>query len=75
VFHTSPFILSMEFSEGTDVDVEEDYVEIGDIEFSDDDPVQCWSVFCVIYNEPATEPSRRFRYFSATEPSRVAVCT
>ena len=49
MFHTSPFILSMEFSEGTDVDVEEDYVEIGDIKFSDDDPVQCWSEFCVIY--------------------------
>jgi len=38
----------MEFSEGTDLDVEEDFVEIGDTELPDDDSVQCESEFCVI---------------------------
>ena len=48
-------VVSMEFSEGTDVDVEEDFVEIRDIELPDDDPLQCGSEFCVICNELATE--------------------
>ena len=44
--------------EGTpmsDVDVEQNFVEMGDIELPDDDPVQCGSEFCVICNELATE--------------------
>ena len=36
----------MEFSEGIDVAVEEDFVEIGDIQLPDDDLVQCGSEFC-----------------------------
>jgi len=36
----------MQFSEGTDVDVEQNVVEMGDIkELPDDDPVQCGSEF------------------------------
>jgi len=38
----------MEFSEGIDVDVEEDFVVIGDIQLPGDDPVQYGSEFCVI---------------------------
>ena len=38
-------MVSTEFSEGTDVDVEQSFVEMGDIEFRDDDPVQCGSKF------------------------------
>jgi len=49
----------MEFSEGTDVDVEEDFVEIGDIELPDNDPVQHGSEFCVVCNELATEQQPR----------------
>jgi len=45
----------MEFSEGTDVAVKENFVEIGYIELPDDDPVQCGSEFCVICNELAME--------------------
>jgi len=45
----------MEFSEGTDVDVEQNFAEVGDIELPDDDPVQCESKFCVICNELSTE--------------------
>jgi len=30
----------MELSEGTDVDVEQNFVQMGDIELPDDDPVQ-----------------------------------
>jgi len=45
----------MEFSEGTDVDVEENFAEMGDTELPDDDPVQCGSEFCVICNEMAKE--------------------
>jgi len=45
----------MEFSEETDVDVERNFVEMGDIELPNDDPVQCGREFCVIYNELATE--------------------
>jgi len=48
-------VVSMEFSEGTDVDDEEDFVEIRDIELPDDDPLQCGSEYCVICNELATE--------------------
>jgi len=48
-------LVSTEFSEGTDVDVEQNFVEMGDIELPDDDPVQCRSEFCVICNELATE--------------------
>jgi len=33
-------LVSTEFSEGTDVDVEQNFVEMGDIELPDDDPVQ-----------------------------------
>jgi len=32
-------VVSMEFSEGTDVDVEQNFVEMGDIELPDDNPV------------------------------------
>ena len=39
----------------TDVDVEQNFVEMGDIELPDDDPVQCGSEFRVIRNELATE--------------------
>ena len=46
---------STEFSEGTGVDVEQSFVEMGDIELLDDDPVQCESEFCVICNELTTE--------------------
>jgi len=45
----------MEFSEGTDVDVKQNFVEVGDTELPDDDPVQCGSEFCVICNKLATE--------------------
>jgi len=45
----------MEFLEGTDVDVEEDFVEICDGLLPNDDPVQCGSEVCVICNELATE--------------------
>jgi len=45
----------MEFSEGTDVDVEEDFVEIGDVVLPNDEPEQCGSEVCVICNELATE--------------------
>jgi len=38
-------VVSIEFSEETDVDVEEDFVEIGDMKLPDDDPVQCGSEF------------------------------
>jgi len=48
-------LVSTEFSEGTDVDVEQNFVEMGDIELPDDDPVQCGSEFCVICNELATK--------------------
>jgi len=48
----------MELSEGTDVDVEEDFVKIGDIGLPDDDPVQCGSEFCAICNELSTEQQR-----------------
>jgi len=50
-------VVNMEFSEGTDVDVEEDFVEIGDIELPDDDPVQCQSELC---DELATAVSGRY---------------
>ena len=43
----------MEFSEGTDV--EEYFVEMGDIELPDGDAVQRGSEFCVICNELTTE--------------------
>ena len=49
------YLVSTEFSEGTDVDVEQNFVEMGDIELPDDNPVQCGSQFCVICNELATE--------------------
>jgi len=45
----------MEFSEGIDVDVEEDLVEIDDIQLANDDPVQCGSQFCVICNVDTEE--------------------
>jgi len=45
----------MEFTEGTDVDIEENFAEMGDTELPDDDPVQCGSEFCVICNEMATD--------------------
>jgi len=45
----------MEFSDETAVDVKEDFVEMGDIELLDDDPVQRGSEFCVICNELATK--------------------
>jgi len=45
----------MAFSEGIDVDVEVDFVEIGDIQLPCDDPVQCGSEFCVIYNVDTEE--------------------
>jgi len=45
----------MEFSDETAVDVEEDFVEMGDIELLDDDTVQRGSKFCVICNELATK--------------------
>jgi len=45
----------MEFSEGIDVDVEEDLVEIDDIQLANDDPVQCGSEFCVICNVDTEE--------------------
>jgi len=48
-------LVSTEFLEGTDVNVKHNFVEMGDIELSDDDPVQCGSEFCVICNELATE--------------------
>jgi len=48
-------LASTEFSEETDVDVEQNFVEMGDIKLPDDDPVQCESAFCVIRNELATE--------------------
>jgi len=48
-------VVSMEFSEGTDADVEQDFVRIGDIELPDDNPVHCGSEFCVICNKLATE--------------------
>ena len=38
-------VVSMEFSEGIDVGVEEDFVDIGDIQLPDDDLVQCGSNF------------------------------
>jgi len=44
-------LVSTEFSEGTDVDVEQNFVEMGDIELPDVDSVQCGSEFCVICNE------------------------
>jgi len=47
------YLVSTEFSEGTDVDVEQNFVEMGDIELPD--PVQCGSEFCVICNELAAE--------------------
>jgi len=41
-------LVSTEFSEGTDVDVEQNFVEMGDIELpDDDDAVQRGSEFCV----------------------------
>ena len=40
-------LVSTQVSEGTDVDVEQKFVEMGDIELPDDDPVQCGSQFCV----------------------------
>jgi len=40
-------VLSMEFSEGIDVGVEEDFVEIGDIQLPDDDLVQC-KILCYL---------------------------
>jgi len=43
------------FGNETDVDVEQNFVEMGDIELPDDDPVQCGSEFCVICNELAME--------------------
>jgi len=43
-----------EFSEGKYVHVEQKFVEMGDTELPDDDPVQCGSEFCVICNELAT---------------------
>ena len=39
----------------TDVDAEQTFVQMGDTELPDDDPVQCGSEFCVICNELATE--------------------
>jgi len=45
----------MQFWEGTGVDVEQGFVEMGDIELPDDEPVQCGSEFCVICNELATK--------------------
>ena len=42
--------LSIEFSEGIDVGVEEDFVEIGDTQLPDDDLVPCGSEFCAICN-------------------------
>ena len=47
--------LSAVTSIDTDVDVEQKFVEMGDIELPDDDPVQRGSEFCVICNELATE--------------------
>ena len=43
-------VVSIEFSEGIDVGVEEDFVEIGDTQLPDDDLVQCGSEFCAIFN-------------------------
>jgi len=48
-------LVSTEFSERTDVDVQQKFVEMGDIELPDDDPVQRGSEFCVICNELAME--------------------
>ena len=48
-------VVSMEFSEGIDVGVEEDFVEIGDIQLPDDDLVQCGSEFCAICNVDTEE--------------------
>jgi len=45
----------MEFSEETDVHVEEDFVETDDVESPDDDPVEYGSEFCVICNKLTTE--------------------
>jgi len=45
----------MEFSEETDVDVEQNFVEMGDVELPNDDPVLCRSEFYVTCNELATE--------------------
>jgi len=47
-------VVSMEFSEGTDVDVEQNFIEMDDTELPDDDPVQCGSEFCAICNELST---------------------
>jgi len=45
----------MEFSEGIDVGVVEDFVQIGDIQLPDDDLVQCGSEFCAICNVDTEE--------------------
>ena len=50
VSYSADRVVSTEFSEGTDVDVEEDFVEIGDTDLLDDDSVQCGTEFCVISN-------------------------
>ena len=38
-------LVSTEFSGGTDVDVEQNFVEMGNTELPDDDPIQCGSEF------------------------------
>ena len=49
------YLVSTEFSGGlTDVDVQQNFVAMGEIVLPDDDPVQCGSEFCVC-NELATE--------------------
>ena len=42
------FMVSTEFSEGTDVDVEQNFVEMGDIELPDDDPVVWERILCYL---------------------------
>jgi len=49
------YLVSTDFSEGTDVDVEQNFVDVDDIELPDDDPVQCGRKFCVICSELAME--------------------
>jgi len=38
-FYCVSYLVSTEFSEGTDVDIKQNFVEMGDIELPDDDPV------------------------------------
>ena len=45
------YLVSTEFPEETDVDVEQNFLDMSDIEL----PVQCGGEFCVICNELAME--------------------